>query len=436
MDSGSTARRILGTRSYPFAFWLLLAATAFPIRVDFPLGPFKTASILDLALAIATLYVLAQFLCMSPIRTGPTALALSVLTPPFIAILSIAWAADTTHAVASAIKYAYGAVLYFIALQAGWRMPRQGMSAAIPAILMCWLVGSLAMYLGMRGFEYFLPGDVNLSQSEVLDLFASVYTRLGHPYLGQSNDYGPLLAVLAFILFGLGRMERSRILTAFSFVAFCASALTFSRGLALGLLVGLFAYAMLSRASMKYLLLVGLVVASASLVFALVIRGHSIDLEDRELQFADIVASRLSEVNILTRLEGYAQTLRQVADRPLLGYGVGYYDRGDPNGQVAVHNALLEQWKYFGVLLGSLVFFCYVSVALYFFRRGKRVPEMAPLFFAISCAWLCLLTASMVETFFEATVPRAMIYLVLGLCVGQYDVGIAPRRDRLITLPT
>jgi O-antigen ligase len=405
-------------------FWLLVAAVAFPLRTDFVVGPFTTISALDIALIIATAYFFGRFLCLTPIYVGPNTLSISVLTPPFVALLSLMWATNTTLAAIGAVKYLYGALIYFVALQFGIGLPQRRFIQVILIILFSWLVGSAAMYLGIPGFHYFVSESRGLTDAETLDVLASIYTRLGHPYIGQSNDYGPLLALLGFILLGYARTLKNRLLLAISGLAFLACILTFSRGLIVGLLIGFGVYSIIARVSRKRLVVLGIALVIGAFLSGLIARELSIRL-DREIELADMVASRLSYENVHFRLEGYQQTLEQISDRILLGYGAGYYDTNDPAGLVAVHNAFLEQWRYFGIVLGTITSACYIAIMLFFFHMRGRGHQASFLADAMASAWLCLLLASQVETFFEATTPRAVIYFILGLCAAVFEKNSA-----------
>jgi O-antigen ligase len=311
--------------------------------------------------------------------------------------------------------------------------------SACLVILFGWLLGSLAMYLDVPGFAFFIPQSLVLSESESFHLFASIYTRLGHPYVGQSNDYGPLLALLGFVLLACARLRAGRWLTAASALAFLSSLLTFSRGLVVGLFAGLVLYAWISRVPLKRVTIAAsaTVVAFAILTFAAA--ELPVVIDDREIEIKETVQSRLSDVTIVARLEGYLETLELVLERPLLGFGAGYFDRSHPDALIAAHNAFLEQWKYYGVVLGSLSIACYLVIPGYFFRARQNLGASA-FYDAMACAWVFLLVTSFAETLFEATIPRAMIYFVLGLCVrpprsnavaarGALSSDLPPRPD-------
>jgi len=133
----------------------------------------------------------------------------------------------------------------------------------------------------------------------------------------------------------------------------------------------------------------------------------------------------LSEANVEVRLEGYREALASIADKPLLGYGVGHYDISRPDSFLSVHNAFLEQWKYFGIIFGTVTVACYVAIMAYFLSVRRRLNEWSRFTDALGCAWLCLLVISLVGTFFEATTPRAITYFLLGLCVSVCNRQIA-----------
>jgi O-antigen ligase len=399
-------------------FWLLVAAIAVPVRFDHGLGPFTTLSLVDLALLLCAAYFALQFACLQVVQIGPGIVALAVVVPAAVAAVSIGWAAEEPLAVAGAIKYFYAALIYFVGLQAGSAVSGATFGRALALVLLAWLAGSAAMYLDAPGFSFFRPQSLDSSDPGLLDFLTSLYTRLGHPYIGQSNDYGPLLAFVGFILLGYGRTSGARWLVALAGLAFLASVLTFSRGLLAGLVLSLIAYAALSRIGMGQLLVpVGMSVLVLS-VIVWVAGDVSISVGERDIELVSIVESRLSEANIEARLEGYRDALESIADKAWLGYGAGYYDVTRPDSFLSVHNAFLEQWLYFGVVLGSMTAACYVAIMVYFFSLRTRAGHWSRFSDALACAWLCLIVASLFETFFEATTPRAIIYLLLGLSVS------------------
>lgn len=405
-------------------FWLLVACIALPLRIDLAVGPFTTISTLDAAVIIATAYVVVRFLSIYPIRLGPTILAASVVTPALIALLSVGWALDITSSVASSIRYIYCVIAYFVALQFGRALSQAELARVLAIILVSWWVGSIAMYLGVPGFSYFFAQADNRAPEEVVDTLASIYTRFGHPYLGQSNDYGPLLALLAFILLGHARASVSRVFLIISAIGFVSAALTVSRGLLAGLVIAASAYALVEGVRLRAVVITvaTVTVALGATLFAL--SETSIEVEGRELDMAQIVQSRLSEENVQSRLERYRETLEHIFERPFVGYGAGYYPK-DAQAAIsgAAHNSLLEQWTYFGVVLGSVTFACYITilVGILQLRSEESLRSFAS---ALACGWICLVVASLGETFFEATVPREIVYLVLGLCVGTASANM------------
>jgi O-antigen ligase len=406
-------------------YWALVAAVALPMRFEIGVGPFATLSFLDLGLVACGVYFVYWTAALMPLKAGPPVIMAAVLIPAVLGVASILWSADPGRAATATIKYLHSALLYFVALQFGASLGIARLARTALVILAGWLAGSAAMYLGVPGFEFFTASSAGYSEVEMLEVLASVYTRLGHPYVGQSNDYAPLLSLLGFILAGSALYMRSRWLLVAGGIAFTASALTFSRGLMAGALVGLVAFAFMARPKLRqaaWFLAVPLLAAAA--VAPLLVSDTSVSVAGRDIQVADVLESRLSEANLEARLEGYREVLSFVSQRPWLGYGAGYYDKSHPEGLVSAHNAFLEQWKYFGVLLGTLSIACYIMVMVHFFGLRHRTAA-GPLADALACAWLCLLIASMAETFFEATTPRSVIYFLLGLCVAVF-IGRQP----------
>lgn len=405
------------TASSTFCLFLLVAAVAVPYRFNFVAGPFTTVSILDMALIVSTIYLCARYLLLLPFYVGPRVLSISVLAPVVVAILSIAWAENTALSGASAIKYVYTALCYFVAVQFGRGWSRTTLTRLLSVVLISWLAGSIAMYLAVPGFDFFVAESTRFTQSEILDLIASMYTRLAHPYLGQSNDYAPLLAFLGFILLGYARLHRSMSAGVFAGLSFVSSALTFSRGVIAAILLGLVVYAICVRASISRLAVAGITVSLGVILVSFSLKDITVELADRQFDLASTVESRFGMDSIDERLESYEDALVLVREKPFLGYGVGFYDASGR--LVSVHNAYLEQWRYFGIVLGTVTSICYLLPLVYFFGLRARAPHTAAWSDAVACGWLVLVVSSSVETFFEASVPRAVIYLLLGLCVGM-----------------
>jgi len=413
--SETSARASLAVVGSRWLFWLLVAAFAYPARVDFAVGPFTTISVLDLALMVCAGSLGMRFLALGAVRAGPLTLAIAVLAPPFMALASLLWAVNAALTAATTIKYFYAALMYFVALQLGEHLRFEDFARACVAILLSWLLGSLAMYLGVPGFAYFIAQSAEVSEGESVHVFASLYSRLGHPYIGQSNDYGPLLVLLGFVLLGFARVKAERWLIGASALAFLSSVLTVSRSLILTLVLALSLYALLARVPLKRVIAVALAAVLGAGMLAYLGGKVSLTIHGEEVDLAQIAEDRLSDETILARAEGYRETLGLVADRPWLGYGAGYFDPTYPDALIAAHNAFLEQWKYFGTVLGTLSIACYLAIAVYMLRM-RRAWHGRRFYDAIACAWVFLLLNALVQTFFEATVPRAFIFFILGLC--------------------
>jgi O-antigen ligase len=399
----------------------MIAAIACPVRFNLGFGPFTTVSVVDLALLVCTAYFCLQFLTLHTIQIGPGMVGAAVALPAIVAAVSVTWAVDERLALAGAIKYLYAALIYFVGLQVGASVSNATFVRSTVMVFLAWLLGSAAMYLNVPGFSFFVSQSAELSDGGSLDLLASLYTRLGHPYIGLSNDFGPLLALMGFIFLGYARSEGKRGLILLSVIAFIASVLTLSRGLLVGLILSLAVYALLSRMRLGQLLLSIGAVTFVFVILAWLASGVSISVGERDIDVPDIVESRLSAVNVEIRLEAYGEALASIASKPLLGHGAGYYDIHRPDSSLSVHSAFLEQWLYFGVILGTATAACYLAIMLYFFSLRQKLAAWSHFIDALACAWLCLIITAQAETFLDATAPRAIIYLLLGLTVALSD---------------
>ena len=83
-----------------------------------------------------------------------------------------------------------------------------------------------------------------------------------------------------------------------SSLAFFCSLLTFSRGLMVGLLASLALYAWISRVPLKRVAVAAGAAVVLFGVLALAAAEFSVVIEDREIEVAEIVESRLSDVTV------------------------------------------------------------------------------------------------------------------------------------------
>src|SRR6266705_5655996 len=96
------------------------------------------------------------------------------------------------------------------------------------------LGGSVAFYLRLPGFTSFSLPDTEVDVAGVVSSFA----RLGHPFIGLSNDFAPILAFMFFMMSGIRMMRRRLLYTTLATLCAVGVVLTFSRGVLLAFVLG------------------------------------------------------------------------------------------------------------------------------------------------------------------------------------------------------
>jgi O-antigen ligase len=254
-------------------------------------------------------------------------------------------------------------------------------------------------------------------------------------------------AVLALYLLLAARSGRARLAAAGLLATLLAgAAVTYSRGGALALLVGVAAILVLRRVRPWVPLVVLAVAATAA---PLVLPGEV------KTRFGFLLPSGAETVSAAPRDESLANryaenvvALRMFRDQPLLGVGPGNYspryvpyalalgfDTGYAGGATAAesqeaHNLYLETLAELGAP-GALLLFAVFAVALRaaWRARARAAGEARLLAEGTLVALLVVLTASL---FLHNAYPRYLwIFLALALAAGRVAMPRAPRRGPL-----
>ena len=396
--------------------WFLVTCAAFPYRFETKTGLFATVSVLDFAFLICTLVVIVLVSARGRLSIGNRGVALALAIPPLLAVCSLLWAVDARMATKAVTLYVYALGLYVVIVNL-----LDDASARFIGGLFGWfaavmLTGALLLYFRVPGFDLFAATDAPLD----LDRIAAAYARFSHPFIGLSNDFAPILALTLFAITGLRSSSRwVKLIAALLAVGLF---LTFSRGILVGLAIVGLAYWTASRFSLRLvgkMVVIGIVIVVAVSVFA---SRYTFSVGERQLSGKEIVMDRLSNTGTVgLRTVGYRASLAVVWERPLLGYGTGVFDP-TRSGQTASHSTYLQQLVFYGVPLGMLSSAAWIALAYVFWKWRGRTADARRFARGIAAAVTVLLIAAAIETFMEATVPRLLIYLLLGMSTALLNV--------------
>ena len=407
----------------------LVTCAAFPYRFERGSGLFATVSVLDFAFLASAIVVAVSVCRRGRLGIGHRGVALALSIPPLLAVCSLLWSIDFQLATKAVTLYVYALGLYVVMVNLLDEAPAQFIAGLFGWFAVVMLTGALLLYFRVPGFDLFAATDAPID----LDRIAAAYARFSHPFIGLSNDFAPILAFTLFAIVGLSRSQPRRWVKPVAAVLAVGVFLTFSRGTMVGLAIVGLAYWTASRFSLRLVAktaVVGMIVGVAVYAFA---SHYAFSVGDRQLTGRDIVIDRLSNPGTVElRAEGYRTSLAVVWQRPLLGYGTGVFDPGRA-GQLSgtAHSTYLQQLVFYGVPLGLLSSAAWIALAYVFWNWRSRTTDARRFANAVAAALTVILVGAAIETFMEATVPRLLIYLLLGMSTALLNAYDTPSRTRV-----
>lgn len=392
------------------AFGLLLAA-AFPVRIRIPVLVFGSFSTLDLALVVAaplTAFVL--LVSHKRLSLGDTRAFVLLAIPVVLSVLSLAWTSDIAMTVLQIGFFSEALLAYWVLANVLAGIKPDTIMAGVGAFVILLLVGSVLSLVGVPGFVPEVYG-ADPTSAEYLDYLASYYSRLSHPFYGLSNDYASVLALFVFPLLTWGFIQRRAAYLVIAGITAAAVAMTLSRGVLAALVAG-WLILLIGERRRVLAWTPGLVMGAA---LAGLVIGIYLQVNQAVLTY---LPSRFSAVNIGYRLQSFEVGLERIADKPILGYGAGVLP--DPELVIArgVHNTFLQQMLYYGVPLGSLVAVSLLLLVLRFLRWRDPRPPMRLFAFSVAVALFVQMLIFLVETSFEAALPKMAFYVFVAISIS------------------
>jgi len=320
-----------------------------------------------------------------------------------LAMVSSLTARSTPDALATTVRYASFAGLYFVATQSADRHL---------ANRIVWVLSAASTLASILAVQRFLRGEALLAA----------------PVNGDSNDLAFILATTLPLTFWLlrGRRTVARIVVlAMLAIISLGVLLSLSRGALLALAVAGVFHAVTERRHIPILLFGGTV----TLAVALFVAGNS---PDRVQQSLD-VKGNIAQENVETRLDAWHAAVELATDHPLLGvgpnnFGFYYFEKtGRPPGTFGlrvVHDAYLDIAAELGVT-GLLLFLAYLAMAFVrstvAVRRNLGPPGLAS---AVRTAMLVAVVAAL--TLSEQYYPP---FWVLGALATMFFIESEPENE-------
>jgi O-antigen ligase len=406
---------------------LLVAAAAFPLRIYSEFAVFRSFSLLDVILACTALVLLLGLARTGRLFVGDGFTFTLLAAPAAIAALSIAWSVQPAVSARYAVHSLEALVAYLAAVAAFRRQPARFVFSAMAWFVVALFAGSALFYLQVPGFERpVVSAEADLDSPEYADWLTGFVTRLGHPFIGQSNVFATALVFFVPLFIAYARFADSRWARAAAVLCLAGIVLTQSRGALLALALALLVYALLAPRDLpplplrRWLPAAALGVAAVGGVAALALS------EPDAARF--MLAARADAESWHVRLRSLDLAAEQLARRPALGSGAGTASLLHPELAVGVHNTYLEQLVSYGIPLGLAACLSLLLLPL----AGKVVPRTgstAPLDAGLLAAIAALLLAFLTQASYESGPLRVLLALSLGMAISLVRAaGAVPER--------
>jgi O-antigen ligase len=387
------------------ALGLLLLAAAVPWRYygSFPLV--ASLSVLDVAVALAAIVLVARMAMLGDVDVGDPWAAALLAVLPVLCVTSLLWTTRLSATAVETVSYAECVVAYVFAVSQTRGLPAWRIVRMLRRFLYALLIPPVLMLLHVPGFAPQQPG---LKPSD--GNYLSYFSRLSHPFLGRSNNLATILLLLCVVLIHWAWTHRDIATDLAALLCTAGIILTISRGAIVALLAAALCAVLVPARPRRSRERRSIVVAVAAgvVLAALATSYYLLNPTTREF-----FGGRLSDSNIALREVRFSVGLDQLVLRPFLGFGAGAVPGGDLAIAGGVHNTYLQQLLAYGVVLGFAGVLSLLALAVHFlWRRPAGVRR------AVGLTVVALLVDFAVESSFEGSALRVIIYLLLGMLVG------------------
>lgn len=406
---------------------LLLAAAAFPFRFYIEFGVFRSFSILDIALLLAGLALLLQVSRNGgKLYVGDRLMLTLLAIPVTVAIASLSWSDYSAVSARYVTHSLEGLVAYLAVVWVMRNLSSREVFRAMAGFVIALLLGSILFYLGVPGFDRpVTSAELEPESDQYIEWMTGFATRLGHPFLGQSNAFATALVFFVPVFVAYARWADSGAARLAATLCLVALLATFSRGAALALLLAMAVYALYTfrgaprRPFGRWIpaAAMGLVALAVSVGFA------AFNPELAEL----IVESRLGEESIAARLDILQVAADKISARPLLGYGAGAAGQLDVDISSGVHNTYVELFVSYGVPLGTVVSLCLLLLA-HAYSRWRKARGIEVLAAGAVAAVVSVLGVFLTQASYESGPLRVVLSLSIGMTIALLHSGAREMR--------
>ncbi len=390
-----------------FLLLLFLGALLFPYRVEYDWFFFSTLSVLDVLLVILLPVVLMRSLVTGRLALADRRVFFVLLMPVVFAVASILWTVDVLATLKSIVVYGSALAAFLLVAEFGKSLSLSRLTFILVGVALGLVVVSALSYLPGSIFH---PSDtMPASQIEQSGFLYSYHARLSHPFLGLSNSFATVLAMLLpLVLF-------SREVGLWRFASWWAAILLLAATLATGSRGVLLALGTVYVVFSGWRLLVAGKLSGKGIGFIAVASMFAVLFVLMNPDAQEHLADRFRVDNLLSRLEAVSAVFTVLENTPV-GIGSGVALSGTTNLDLThVHNAYVQNFLWFGYIGGSLLNLMLLAlpVAVVFIPVRSGYGKAARRALALSISILLLINLS--QASWEGSLLRVWIYVLIGL---------------------
>lgn len=392
--------------------WKLLLTTTyvlallFPWRFEYEWSFFSTLSILEVTTITLSMLMTADWIINGRAFLGDRFVSFLLVLPIFFALLSLPTSHNASATIKSIVVYGSSFANFFITL---WLLQHFSFD------FICKVVLAISATLILTAALSYIPGsplhpESVMPANSILEegFLLSYQARFSHPFLGLSNNFATILAMLLPTLLALYRVNSwswfSGVLSGLVAASLIA---TGSRGVLLAVtllyaIVFFWRLIVMGRLPKKGLLLAlfSLLMALGFILINPVAQNHLMD--------------RFSATSMWHRLDAFISVFYVLEEHPFgIGSGVSLSEVTDLSLR-SVHNAYLQNMLWFGWLSGIIM-----SIAMWLLPLAViRIPAhnycSSRIRKSLCFSIILLLIISFSQASWEGSVLRIWIYFIVA----------------------
>lgn len=401
---GEMGRRLPALGALMFVLVLL-----FPFRLEYDWWLFSTVSVLEVVLFGLFLIVLFMAVLRGRLNLGDYRVFVFLALPVLFALGSLAWSVEPSETIKSVLVYGAALATFLVTVALFKDVSVRALVLLVLLLPIVFIVTAVLSYLpnSILRPELVIPSDVLLQDGFVL----SYRARFSHPFLGLSNSFATILAMLLPLVLLVRRLGFLRQWSWFVAVLTLAAVLaTASRGVILAVVIAFgitFLWRLVLRGRVPrrgiFLMIVAAILAAGFIWGNPVAREH--------------LTERLSASNIESRLLAFSATFEVLGDHPQgVGSGVSFGSVSDISLR-SVHNSYLQNLLWFGWWAGLLLTIAMWILPLAILRIRTRTEPARYVKQALALSVLTLLFINLSQASWEGSVIRVWVYFLIALGV-------------------